>query len=593
MSELINAIDNFTTKQYGENGHIEYGESNNIREKIIQFNFQLVRNSDDSQLKQKLKNILSILKNKLLISKKQDDKEIFMQYLLILYKMIGQTRDIIGGKGEYKLSYMMIYTWYEFYPELSLLALNCFCNLEKDNKSIHPYGSWKDIKYFCEYCKNENISMEHPLIQYSIELLNTQIRMDINNLNLINENKNHDKKIGISLAAKWAPRENSKFGWLFELLATNYFSEYMSSNHANNSESKAVKKCKTHYRKILSSLNKYIDTLQIKQCHAKWSEIDFNKVTSISLVKQRKAFLNISNNAESMNNITDDRLICSNNFRKYIQESKEVSTKIKGHRVSMSDFTKQAIEILELSEEKSLFYKEQADLINMQWNDNADQNKTLSNMIAMVDVSDSMGGYPMNAAISLGIRIAEKSIIGNRVMTFSSSPSWVNLEPYNDFISKVKIVKDAPWGTNTNFYSALDMILNAIIENKMEPEMVQDMILVILSDMQIDQADNQGLTLYENIEAKYAIAGIRIHGKPFKPPHILFWNLRSTSGYPVISNQQNTSMLSGYSPVLLNLFCENGVNAFNSCTPWYILEKSLSNERYNIMEQSFFDYFYK
>jgi uncharacterized protein with von Willebrand factor type A (vWA) domain len=36
-------------------------------------------------------------------------------------------------------------------------------------------------------------------------------------------------------------------------------------------------------------------------------------------------------------------------------------------------------------------------------------------MIAMVDVSGSMEGDPMNAAIALGIRTAEKSLLGKRV----------------------------------------------------------------------------------------------------------------------------------------------------------------------------------
>jgi hypothetical protein len=42
-------------------------------------------------------------------------------------------------------------------------------------------------------------------------------------------------------------------------------------------------------------------------------------------------------------------------------------------------------------------------------------------------------------------------------------------------------------------------------------------------------------------------------------------------------------MMSGFSPSLLNLFCEQGLNALQSCTPWYLLTKGLENERYKIM----------
>ena len=126
----------------------------------------------------------------------------------------------------------------------------------------------------------------------------------------------------------------------------------------------------------------------------------------------------------------------------------------------------------------------------------------------------------------------------------------------------------------------------------MDPTDVQDMVIVLLSDMQIDDAEPLGSTsvakresLYETIKSKYADAGIRVHGRPYKPPHILFWNLRNTSGFPSLSNEKNVSMMSGFSPTLLKLFCDNGIDALQSCTPWTFLEQSLSSERYKILEE--------
>jgi hypothetical protein len=252
---------------------------------------------------------------------------------------------------------------------------------------------------------------------------------------------------------------------------------------------------------------------------------------------------------------------------------------MKGKRVGMADFTKQAIDLI-----NSNGSQVEKDLLNSQWRDNSSQIGALGKMIAMVDVSGSMDGDPMNVAIALGIRIADKSALGHRVMTFSSKPTWVNLEPYGDFISQVRVVKDANWGMNTNFYAALDLILDAIIQNKMSPSDVQDMVLVVLSDMQIDSGDAcNKQTLYETMSAKYEAAGMRVHGAPYKPPHILFWNLRSTSGFPSLSTQPNTSMMAGFSPALLNLFCDQGLDALQSCTPWSLLEKSLENDRYAIL----------
>ena len=118
----------------------------------------------------------------------------------------------------------------------------------------------------------------------------------------------------------------------------------------------------------------------------------------------------------------------------------------------------------------------------------------------------------------------------------------------------------------------------------MAPEDVQDMVLVILSDMQMDVGDScDKQALYQTMNDKYKAAGIRVNGRAYKPPHIVFWNLRSTSGFPSLANQPNASMMSGFSPALLNLFCEQGLNSLQSCTPWSLLIKSLENERYKIM----------
>ena len=54
-------------------------------------------------------------------------------------------------------------------------------------------------------------------------------------------------------------------------------------------------------------------------------------------------------------------------------------------------------------------------------------------------------------------------------------------------------------------------------------------------------------------------------------------------GFPSLSNQPNASMMSGFSPALLNIFCDKGIDALQSCTPWSLLERSLENERYKIM----------
>ncbi len=567
MAALINALDNYTPTQIGEKGHVEYGWSNSIKEKIVQFSFQVTRTENLKPLENQLVTMLETLMHQVKTGS-LPEKEVARGYLTALYKMIGQTRDIVDGKGEYTLTYMMIYTWNRFYPKLAEFALKCLVDL--GDKKVHQYGSWKDIKYFCKFCQSRGNSQN--LINYSIQITNEQLSNDYANL-ISNSND-------ISLAAKWVPREKSSFGWLFEQLATNFFSHIMLTANTETRKQKATLKCKTEYRKILSALNKKIDTTQIKQCGHDWANIDFTKTTSITLSKQKKAFLNVKKNGETRCPEDNDRVQCAEHFNAHIQKAVKGEVEMKGKRVAMADFTKQARSLIS----NSAASQAEKDLLNSQWRDNSSQNGALGKMIAMVDVSGSMEGDPMEVAIALGIRIAEKSALGKRVMTFSSTPTWVNLEPYPDFISQVQVVQRAPWGMNTNFHAALDLILDAIIQNKMAPKDVEDMVLVVLSDMQMDSGDNCNKhNLYGAMKKKYEDAGIRVHGKGYKPPHILFWNLRSTSGFPTLSNQPNVSMMSGFSPSLLNLFCDQGLEALQSCTPWSLLMKSLENERYTIM----------
>ena len=565
MSAIISALDNATPYQHGEKGSIEYTWSNNFRERIVQLNFQLTRTEDKNTI-HNLANKTDIILRDISSAYKKTIicKEEYIELMSILYRMVGHTRDIIEGKGEYALAYMLLGVWHTHYPELSKFALKHFVIPPDDTTDFHPYGSWKDIKYLGKY----NITA--PLIDYGSQLMIEQLRTDINSENP-------------SLAAKWVPREKSQFGHLFNELAIEYFDYYIKTSKTDEGRKKATIKAKMDFRKLISSLNKKLDTVQIKQCGQNWADIEPENQTSITMHKQKKAFLNVDK-CGSRRKETEDRMNCAIKFREFAQKASKGEVQVKGKRVGLNDFVKEA---LELSLRKG---SDEAALLNAQWLDNSKQTGALGKMIAMVDVSGSMSGDPMNAAIGLGLRVAEKSILGKRVLTFSATPSWINLTNTNNFIEMVDLVRQSDWGMNTNFSAALKMILDAIINQKLKPEDVEDMVLVIFSDMQMDQADPESLSVMSFIEKQYEDAGQRIWNKPFKPPHILFWNLRSTSGFPTLSSQKNCSMMSGFSPALLNLFCEEGLNALQSCTPWSLFVESLESERYKVLDQHIRDY---
>ena len=580
MAALINSLDNITPSNLGENGHKEYTWSNNIRERILQLSFQLTRNTatnnNNNNNNNNLLSLEGIVDNILLELKRGYRarvllKEEFLEYMSIMFRLVGQTRDIIDGKGEYKLSYMLLSVWQRHYSSLASFAFRLFV-LGDGHQVIHPYGSWKDVKYMIQYMEEDNtVCNPESLIVFAVNLINTQIRQD-------------SVAVTPSLAAKWVPREKSHFFRLFTRLALDYFPEYSATAFTETSINKATTKAKMDYRKIISSLNRQLETVQINQCANTWAKIDPANQTSITMHKQKKAFLNLNKKGEQRTQL-DDRIQCAKKFTDFADNAARGKVSIKGLRIGLNDFTKNAFELIRYKQQLS----SEAQILNAQWLNNSLQNGALGKMIAMVDTSGSMSGDPMNAAIALGIRIAEKSMLGKRVLTFSASPTWVNLDGCDNFVSMVEKVSVSDWGMNTNFLAALNLILDAIVQQKMDAIDVEDMVLTILSDMQIDAASQNGGSdfgsMMELIERRYADAGIRVCGKPYKPPHILFWNLRSTNGFPTLSTQPNASMMSGFSPVLLNLFCEQGLNALQSCSPWSLLIKSLENDRYQVLDE--------
>jgi hypothetical protein len=616
MASIITALDNFTPLRSGENGHAELDWSNSIEEKIVQFDFQCIR-TDAAGIKS-LEVILDDLLRDLSVSKSNRlDEEKRIELLVMLLKLVGFTRDINGGKGEYTLSYMMITVWHKYFPQLALSALQFFVMDPRDVfaslDSQEPYGSWKDMKYFCKYVLENGGTMAHPLIMSCIEGININLRIDDA---AYSNSSSLEAKKGLTLVSKWIPREGSKkFGFLFDALATNYFPRYMeSANFVPESfreltKKRALDKCRTDYRKLCSKLNKHLDTVQIKQCGGAWATINHAKTTSITMAKQRKAFLNKKVGKNEQRSENPDRIECADNLRTYLESLKKEGKEVKGKHVALPDFTKQAqgLMIWENRGNNIGYFipkSEEADILNSQWRDNSNKKNAngLGPMIAMCDLSGSMEGDPLAAAIALSCRVAEKSCLGRRVMTFSAEPSWINLDGKTNFTDMVMeiLANNSNAGLNTDFYKALDLILAAIEQNRVPPADVENMILAIFSDMQIDdclclkpgsnsyghteQEKNQAYikweTMYEQIRRKYTAVGMRMYGEPLKPPHILFWNLRSTSGFPTLSTEAGCSMMSGFDPTVLNEFCEMGVEALRDMTPYKNFVKKLSKDRY-------------
>jgi len=456
---------------------------------------------------------------------------------------------------------MMLFQWWHINPEIAEFALTQFMLGTNIANGGQPYGSYKDAKYLCDYILEETNHAGHPFTRFCIRLLCDKMR---------EENESQSP----SLIWKWIPSETSKYGWVFIKIAEEYFQDYLKTAKTKESYSKACIKARMDFRKMRAKYNAQLDTVQIKQCKKEWSTIDHNKTTSITMSRQKSAFLYKDKKGQFRGN-DPDRIKCAHNLVDFLESRIKSGKEIKGGKVGMEEFTKKALEIRMDGTEK--------DIIDSQWRDSSKQTGDLPNYIAMVDTSGSMHGDPLYAGVALGIRIAEKSTLGKRVLCFNREPSWLNLDTYDSFVDMVQFINNdyASKDLSTDFYKALKLILSAVVQAKLPKNTVEKMVLVILSDMQMNEGDDSwNDSLYDNIAREYRDAGIKTIGEPYQPPHILFWNLRQTHGFPTLTKQENASMMSGFSPSLLNVFCEKGIDALLNCTPYQILLESLNDLRY-------------
>jgi hypothetical protein len=97
---------------------------------------------------------------------------------------------------------------------------------------------------------------------------------------------------------------------------------------------------------------------------------------------------------------------------------------------------------------------------------------------------------------------------------------------------------------STNLEAVFRLILDSAVRSHVPESEMPDTIL-IMSDMQFNQAVTSASdTAVEMFTRLYAASG-------YKLPNVIFWNLRTSSGIPVKSQQKGVAVVSGYSPSIL------------------------------------------
>ena len=484
-----------------------------------------------------------------------------------------QTRATRGhGKGEKDLAYQLLKLGAKEFGEEPVAAVLGLLPL---------YGYWKDLVHLVA-----SDDCPRALADKSEELLCEQLLADEAELAAATAEK---RTPSLSLVAKYAPREGMKFDKgplrLAKRLAQRLFGSVNPAASARK------------YRKLCSSLNSQLCTTEVLMAAGRWEEIRFARVASLCLQRHRKAFLN-----EALKGVLTPAQDATGNrhpddparvaARLHLREAIVSKKGVQGKALMPHEIVKLCLG----GEGRSLSTLE-ADLMNAQWASlragtleamrtaveqrdlevlEAAAHATaglgslaaleralpkhvdLGKLVALVDVSGSMSGTPMEAAIALGILVSELTAptFRDRVLTFESVPNWVDLSSHTSIRDKVRACEQAPWGGSTNFEAACERILGAAEAAKLPPDEVPD--LIVFSDMQFDQANGghggRWETAFERLQRRFAEVGQRVCGAPYAAPRIIFWNLRAnTVGFPVAKDTPNVQLLSGFSPALLKL----------------------------------------
>jgi hypothetical protein len=585
MTSLVQGLDNVTLRNRGENGQYQEGWSTRtFEEGITKLFYQLVR-VDKKTGQDKLAALRNLYND--LVSAAASARD--QRQINLLVSLLFQTRDISGGKGEYALFYELLTVWDTYMdmdnvakimePMLTLLLDKDTANALHGLQQVHSYGSWKDLKYILEKIRTHKGLSTTQAVEhiYESRIASFLIEFAVSALKRADSGYSTN-----SLISRWLPREKSKFGWQAKVLA-----DRLGRHTGRSSISKEA--ALKSYRQTVARLNKALGTVQINQCAGTWANIDFDKeCTSITMARQKKAFVCAGSNKQATE--IEDRQKCKENYTKYLDECKSGDKKIKAARTSPGDMVKAFWKGIpsEYARYNGMSQTD-ADTYNLMWKQQQENSgMALKNCVPILDTSGSMTweNCPLYDATAVALKIAESSNLGKRVMTFSNTPSWINLEDTTTLQEMVKAVVERSHdvGMSTNMQLAFQMVCDACVSKDITPEEVEDICLVVLSDMQANAGTySVGTDILEDVVRNmFHEAGLRTtHARPYSPPTMVWWNMRTTNGAPCSTTSKNTVMMSGYDATVLSTVMESGIEELKKLTAWDNLKKLLEKERYS------------
>jgi hypothetical protein len=462
-------------------------------------------------------------------------------------RLICQTRDPRDGKGERDLTFEMLFWLHSHKP------LTYKMNIKK---IAQDYGRFEDLLEM--NCRTDSIELQ---------LIADQLKEDMES--------EHP-----SLAAKWSATEGGHYSRQQKKIARLLFPK--DTQTASGVLPYAPDK---KYRKeCLVPLREKLHIIETKMCSGKWTEINFEHTPAQAMrIYGRDSVAKYGTEPKEMQEGAFMRH-CPTEFKEYRQAVKEGKAEIKTTGIQPHQLVGPYVRDGALDETVELQWTALVEKLRQ----TGTANSSIGSSMAIVDVSGSMNGEPMEVAIALGLIISElaQEPFKNKIITFHETPSIIDI-PAGSLHNRVNILKQSPWGGSTNFEASLDLILTMAKLCMVLPEnMVKT--LFIFTDMQFNMAHHQtkhhaasslpgrpSSWLIQDVDSDdeketkntsalksedilYNIAKAKYEAAGYQLPKIVFWNLRASekNAFPVECSSQGIAFVSGFSSDLLKVFLQ-------------------------------------
>lgn len=320
--------------------------------------------------------------------------------------------------------------------------------------------------------------------------------------------------------------ESSMMGYIFWALSQNkdhLLYKWMPSINASSKNTKERGRkfarefgmTEKQYRKMLSEGRKDCNLVETLMSQNQWNQIAFDKLPSRAGILYKNAFMRREETCQ-----------------RYAEFMSNTNTKVNASVLNPLDIAHQIFNYYGWNRPSEV----ERNAWQKYWENLKDYyNGKEEPGIAIVDVSGSMYGRPLEAAVSMGAYIAErgKGPFQNHFITFSSNPELVEFEG-RDIYEKFIRARDAEWGGSTNIEAVFDMLLDTARRNNVPAEDMPKT-LYIFSDMEFNGCietnvrrsngwgyhslnENQINTVIEEQMVKWRRYG-------YETPRVIFWNL--------------------------------------------------------------------